>query len=402
MRHGFYPQPRIGFARGRWFHNLIVSLDKFEHAPAGVWLAAAALAGAGACALWPGARAAAGLALAVPLAIEAGVLLFNQRSLRSPGPFAGPFILFSIGHVGATALLALPGLPLGWRLAADVAVQVGLLGMMLYGSLLEPFRLQWNEYRLDLAGRGPEGGSGAAASGTAEIRVLLLADLHLARRGPREETLLRWARAFRPDLILFPGDLTNLSFVGDELTAHQTREVLRELRALAPVYVSRGTADVDPRWWVSSLVDGTGAVFLDHGSADCRVAGVELLLVGVPYDGPEAEQAASLARLLAGADGRPVVLLAHSPDLIEHAARLGVALHVAGHTHGGQVCIPLFGPPFTSSKFGRRYASGVHRVGAAALVVSRGVGMEGGGMPRLRFLAPPEVIGLTLRVPHVP
>jgi len=75
-----------------------------------------------------------------------------------------------------------------------------------------------------------------------------------------------------------------------------------------------------------------------------------------------------------------------------------VDLVVAGHTHGGQVVLPLVGPPIVLSPLPRSIAAGgLHALDGNALYVSRGVGMERGQAPRIRFLCPPEITVLTLQ-----
>ncbi len=64
---------------------------------------------------------------------------------------------------------------------------------------------------------------------------------------------------------------------------------------------------------------------------------------------------------------------------------------LCGHTHGGQVRLPLIGPILTSSQLGRRYVMGLYEEGGTRLYNSRGVGLEGLSAPRVRFLAPPEM-----------
>ena len=71
-------------------------------------------------------------------------------------------------------------------------------------------------------------------------------------------------------------------------------------------------------------------------------------------------------------------------------------LVLCGHTHGGQVRLPLFGAILTSSQLGKRYEMGLYREGNTQMYVSRGVGLEGLSAPRVRFLAPPEVTLVTL------
>ena len=74
------------------------------------------------------------------------------------------------------------------------------------------------------------------------------------------------------------------------------------------------------------------------------------------------------------------------------AVEQDVDLYLAGHTHGGQIALPFYGPVITFSRYGRQYARGEFHVGATTLYVSRGLGFEGGGAPRARFLARPEIV----------
>jgi uncharacterized protein len=86
------------------------------------------------------------------------------------------------------------------------------------------------------------------------------------------------------------------------------------------------------------------------------------------------------------------LLLYHTPDLAPAASRLGIDLQVSGHTHGGQIRIPGYGALFAGSLYGKRFESGRQQVGAMTLYVTRGIGMEGAGAPRIRLFCPPEIV----------
>jgi predicted MPP superfamily phosphohydrolase len=90
------------------------------------------------------------------------------------------------------------------------------------------------------------------------------------------------------------------------------------------------------------------------------------------------------------------LLLYHTPDLIETADREEIDLYLAGHTHGGQVRLPFFGAIVTMSAYGKQYEMGLYQLNPTTLYVSRGVGMEGMGLPRVRFLCPPEIVLIEL------
>ena len=94
--------------------------------------------------------------------------------------------------------------------------------------------------------------------------------------------------------------------------------------------------------------------------------------------------------------GTPLVVLSHNPDgVLSLAPDSGAALVLSGHTHGGQIVLPLYGAPLTFTRIcGRRTASGWVPNPAAPLYVSRGVGAQ---WP-IRFRCPPEVLVVRLRV----
>jgi len=85
------------------------------------------------------------------------------------------------------------------------------------------------------------------------------------------------------------------------------------------------------------------------------------------------------------------IVMGHSPDFALGNVRAD--LLVAGHTHGGQVRLPFIGPVITLSSVPRSWAAGLTELtGGRTLIVSRGIGMERGSAPRLRFLCRPELV----------
>lgn len=93
-------------------------------------------------------------------------------------------------------------------------------------------------------------------------------------------------------------------------------------------------------------------------------------------------------------EGATTILLAHSPDAIHEAVEEGVDLVLSGHTHGGQVRLPLIGPLYANTDLGRAYHQGLFRFDGTWLYITRGVGTR--AFP-VRFLCPPEVTLITLR-----
>ncbi|MGH9585394.1 MAG: metallophosphoesterase [Acidobacteriaceae bacterium] len=92
------------------------------------------------------------------------------------------------------------------------------------------------------------------------------------------------------------------------------------------------------------------------------------------------------------ANGEPILLMVHEPDVLPLVARRNVDLMLSGHTHGGQVRFP-FVPPLHLPPLGRKYVEGLFHFGPTQLYVNRGLGTV--GLP-FRFNCPPEIAVLTL------
>ena len=123
---------------------------------------------------------------------------------------------------------------------------------------------------------------------------------------------------------------------------------------------------------------------LERDGAQIWLAGVDDLRRGHP----------DLAAALVGARPDAIrVLLAHNPMLAHAAAPLGVPLVLAGHTHGGQVQLPLIGPLLLPIR-DRGLAEGLVRLGATQVYITRGVGV---GTPPARLGARPELTLVVLR-----
>ena len=91
----------------------------------------------------------------------------------------------------------------------------------------------------------------------------------------------------------------------------------------------------------------------------------------------------------------PAILLAHEPDIFVRVPPR-VTLTLSGHTHGGQVLLPLIGRPVIPSRYGERFAYGHIVEGGRHLIVSSGLGLS--GLP-FRFMVPPEIAMITLKSP---
>ena len=264
-----------------------------------------------------------------------------------------------------------------------------LLGLGLAGALLTQAARDTlgdplvREATLPLPGLGAQG----------PLRVLLLSDIHVA--GPdmppaRLVRIVAQMNRLHPDMVLIAGDFTS-----DKVLATRHYPIAQ---ALAPLAALRS------RW-------GTVAVLGNHdydgGAAATTRAMLEKLGIRVLVNqaarigpltiggaGDLSSNDADIAKTVAAMRklGGPSVLLAHEPDSFVDLTP-DIPLMLAGHTHCGQIALPLLGPIVTWSAYGRRLACGVMHEHGAALVVGAGLGTS--DLP-IRFGAHGDVWLLTL------
>lgn len=308
------------------------------------------------------------------------ILALLPLTQRSWGPVTPSLLALALLRTSLSWLLAwlAPGLLLLYAL-----VNTALTVTVFYATWVEPVRLQTTEEEFRLP-RWPA---------ERPLRLLHISDLHFEGNSPREKTLLQQAETLEPDLILLTGDYLNLSSVHDPQAQAGARALLSRLQAPLGVYAITGSPAVDVVGIVPEVFEGLEIRWLVDEVAPVSWGESSLWLLGVRCTTDVERDGAALRRLKEQLPpGAPTLLLYHSPDLMPEAAEAGIDLYLAGHTHGGQLRLPLFGALFTSSAYGKRYEMGRYEEQETTLYVSRGVGLEGLGAPRARFLSPPEIV----------
>lgn len=271
---------------------------------------------------------------------------------------------------------------LGW-------VGLGAVAGAAYARFIEPRWLEVSRHAVKLADPVAE----------RAVRLLHLSDLHASRVVPLEfiERAIQTGLELRPDLICVTGDFVTHQFAAMERYA----EVLSSLPAHAPTFACLGNHD-GGLWAgrhdgypdtsaVRALLAAAGIELLHNASRRIAVGGLGFRLIGV--GDPWAEEVDVTAAFSDGAkDGAArTVLLAHNPDTKEELAGQAWDLMLSGHTHGGQLRLPLVGTPFAPVR-DHRFVEGLHRWNGRWLHVTKGVGNVFG----VRFNCRPEISLLQL------
>jgi hypothetical protein len=215
------------------------------------------------------------------------------------------------------------------------------------------------------------------------IKFVVLSDIQTDHVGEYEKSVIDKVLDINPDFIIHTGDYVQC----DDIQSHN--EVMSDLRVLFkqleayPSYASGG--DVDLEDWSSLFGENTCLIehSLDTNFGNIKITGLtDLGSFQTHYRIPKSDSFH--------------IVFGHGPDYVL-SEDMGADLCLAGHTHGGQVQIPFFGPVMTLSKVRRSWASGMNAFGwDQNLVVSNGIGMERANAPRLRFNCAPEIVVIDL------
>ncbi len=262
--------------------------------------------------------------------------------------------------------------------------------MAVAGAAWSLFEAQWVERRrLDVSLSGlPEALDG--------FRLLHLSDLHLGTlslAGRAFDRVLAWAEDEPPDVVAITGDLVTRRGGRAKL-----EDVLSRLPARYGIYAVLGNHDVDDaRDPFTRPTDIAGlraadTVLLRDDARTFAVDGARVQVVGVDPATYRRGNSRPAERVDAGADVR--ILLCHFPDIVRALPTGVFDLVLAGHYHGGQICVPSPWGKVRLKDLRGTYWQGLYAVRGATLHVSRGLGTS---FVPFRLLARPEATLLTLR-----
>lgn len=266
-----------------------------------------------------------------------------------------------------------------WRAAIATALVLSIVAFVVYG---------YAEDRRDPVVRRIDMSEAGWPSDTRPISILLMSDMHVQGPDMPPERLARIVgelNALHPDIVVLAGD-----FGASQLLPTRTYDVeaiVRPLAALRPrigTFAVLGNHDLDEGEETRRALERIGVTVLED----------EAVQVGpIALGGFHRHLRATLKKLVA--EHGTKILVAHTPDVFPRVPS-SVPLTLAGHTHCGQMVLPVFGPLMTGSSFGARYLCGLIAEGRKRLIVSAGLGAS--RIP-LRIGAPPDVWLITLGPP---
>ncbi len=221
------------------------------------------------------------------------------------------------------------------------------------------------------------------------FRILQLSDLHFDGLPGTTDAASKLVSGLEVDLCVLTGDYCQRIGGPFDHILPDFQDLVAQISANDGIYAVLGNHDAAA---MVEAIEGLGVAVLINESTSIRRGNSEIHITGtddVHYYYTDATDAA----LEAAPNGFKIALI-HSAELADVTANNGFDLYLAGHTHGGQVCLPCGRPIITHMVRLRRYASGLWQHGSMVGYTSTGVGIS--ALP-VRYFSRGEVVLLTLR-----
>ena len=242
-----------------------------------------------------------------------------------------------------------------------------------YSYFIEPNKLEVTNYTIqdkELSG----------------VKIVFASDFHIKPYGQKRlEKIVEIINKQNPDVVVSAGDFVCGHTEHSTMHPQKIAEGLAKVKSKYGFYTTLGNHDGwYDRWYIKELLEKQNIKVLNNKNVKLNINGKDIYIAGVEdmmTAFPNVEDA------LKGTKS-PTILLTHTPDIFPDVPK-NVNLTLAGHTHGGQVRIPIIGPIFTASTYGNKYAIGFIEENDKNLITTRGIGVS---ILPFRFNSPPEIV----------
>ena len=233
------------------------------------------------------------------------------------------------------------------------------------------------------------------------VRIVLITDLHSHIYGENQADIVSIVKRQNPDIIALAGDIAD-----DVEPITGTELFLAGIKGVAPIYYVSGNHE----FWsndiknIKDTIRKYDVTILENNYEQIKVKNSHIIIGGVDdpdivrYEKPSFDWQGEMQNVFSELQDKPgfKILLSHRPELIEIYKDNSFDLVVSGHSHGGQVRIPLIINGIFAPNQGwfPKYAGGAYKYGSLTHIVSRGVSYN----PRLpRVFNPPEVVVIDIK-----
>ncbi len=262
-----------------------------------------------------------------------------------------------------------------------------ILSCGVWGFLIEPSRLVIHPETIQID-NWPQELNG--------LRIAVISDIHTGApfiNDRKLQQIVSTTNALNPDLIVLLGDyMSPNSWHSHRVEPEVTAAAMKNLKAPLGVYSILGNHD----WWyngekVRRAFEQEGIKVLEDEATEIKWHDKSFWLVGLADLWTRAQH---IDQTIAKAPARATIIaLTHNPDIFPRLPQ-SVPLLIAGHTHGGQVNLPLIGTPIVPSRFGQKYTAGQVYENGHHLFITTGIGTS---ILPVRFRVTPEIVILTIK-----
>lgn len=243
-----------------------------------------------------------------------------------------------------------------------------------YALFIEPYNIEVTHHNYEFESKGES------------LRIVHLTDIQTDYLSKREKETVKIVNNLDPDIIVLTGDYYNGNLDQHPEAYRGARYVLEKINAKYGIFAvsSDSTRYTDHE----ILFEELEVTYLKNESYNLKTQNFELFIVGIDRHREDIDKAFRNVP-----KNSNTLVLYHGPEMYfdETFKRYNPDLLLVGHTHGGQIALPIIGPLTSATKYGRKYAKGWFSEFGTDMYVNRGLGMDGWGGPKIRFLSRPEV-----------
>lgn len=221
------------------------------------------------------------------------------------------------------------------------------------------------------------------------IKVAYLSDLHICQDGKDYAlNMVRKVNKQNPDIILLGGDYIVVEIYKNKtMKPDKIIKILSGLKSKHGVYMVLGNHESRLKTvkLITESLKDTNIKLLQNANVKLQIADKSVYLVGI---GDYSNNRHNVSKAFNGVDSTPVIAFTHSPDIFPYIPDY-VNITFAGHTHGGQVYIPFYGPLEKPTHLLGKYIKGLYSEGSKKLFVSSGIGNS---HYKIRLFNIPEIV----------